>query len=259
MAGWPRSSRRNTSTRATRVRRRKRIKEAQAQEAKLRVEAAEKAAEQARLEKAEAEKREAEAEAREATLRAKKKTVQLWLGAAFGILVLGGLRAWNTITDQHAQASANLNAFSTLAASLPPWEGLDVAYSLAQQGGPSFRLPLAHALERMDDTSLIGEHRNVGVSSNQDGSALWQIDRTPGGEGLRIYPIGNGKITGQHRHVPFPLPNRVDSLALAQVGPPIGGKIDDRLAVLVFRDPSTKDYIVEAHHLRIDRRAGVKS
>ena len=241
------------------------VKEAQAKAAKLRAEEAEKAAEQAGLEKAQAEKREAEAREREAIITAKNKTVQLWLAGAFGILVLGGLFAWNTIAGQRsalesrrAVESANLNALSALGLRLRPWEGLDVAYSLAQQGDPSFRFRLAHALERMEDTWLVGEHRNAGLSPNQDGSALLQVDRTRGSESLRIYPIADGKTPG-NTPITISLRTRVDSLASAQVGPPIGGNSDDRLAVLVFRDESGKDQIIEAYHLQIDGAGSVKS
>ena len=245
--------------------REEKLREAQAQEAKRRAQEAEEAAERAGLEKAQAEKREAEAREREATLRAKKKTVQLWLVGAFGLLVLGGLLAWNTITDQHrdlenrrALADAGLNTLSALGLRLPPWEGLDVAYSLVRQGDPSFRFSLAHALERMDETWLVGEHRNFALSPNQDGSALLQVDRTPGSESLRVYPIEAGAAPGSTR-LSIPLPNRVDSLEFARVGPPIGGKSGDRLAVLVFRDPSSEEHVIEAYRLPMDGTEGSKS
>ncbi len=225
------------------------VKERLAEEAKQRAEEAEKAAKKAALEKAEAEKREAEAREREAKVIAKKKTAQLWLGIAFGILVVGGMLALNKITDQRRNLESNLNAFSTLAASLPPWEGLDVAYSLAQRGDPSSRFPLAHALERMDDTWLLSEQRNVGLVPNQDGSALVQLDRTRGSEGLRIYLIASG--TPGSIVATIPLGHRIDLLADYEVGPPIDGDNGDRLAVLVFRDASDTDYTVEAHHLRL--------
>ncbi len=231
------------------------IKEKRAEEARRRAEEAEKAAEKAALERAEAEKREAEAREREAKVIAKKKTAQLWLGIAFGILVLGGLLALNKITDQRRDLESNLNAFSTLAASLPPWEGLDVAYSLALRGDPSSRFPLAHALERMDDTWLIGEDRNAALRPNRDGSALLQLDRARGSEGLRIYLIASGKPGAIFDSIP--LGNRIDLLADYEVGPPIDGDNGDRLAVLVFRDASDTDYTVEAHHLRTRGAASV--
>ncbi len=241
------------------------VREAQAQEAKLRAQEAEEATERARLEIAQAEKREAEAREREATIRAKKKTVQLWLVGAFGLLVLGGLLAWKTITDQHRDlenrrslANESLNTLSALGVRLPPWEGLDVAYSLVQQGDPRLRFSLAHALERMDNTWLVGEHRNVALSPNQDGSALLQVDRTPGSQSLHVYPIDKDTTPGSTR-MSIPLRNRVDSLELAQVGPPIGGKSDDRLAVLVFHDESDEEYIIEAYHLQMNKTEGVKS
>jgi hypothetical protein len=229
-------------------------RERQAEEAKRRADEAEKAVKKAALEKAEAEKREAEARAREAKLIAKRKTAQLWLGVAFGIVVVGGLLALNTITDQRRNLESSLNAFSTLAASLPPWEGLDVAYSLAQRGDSSSRFPLAHALERMDDTWLLGEQRNVGLNPNQDGTALVQLDRTRGSEALRIYLIARGKPGSTVGTIP--VGNRIDLLADYEVGPPIDGNNGDRLAVLVLRDATDTDYTVEAHHLRLDGAAG---
>ena len=241
------------------------VKEAQAQEARQRAQEAEEAAERAGLAKAQAEKREAEAREREATLLAKKKTAQLWLGGAFALLVVGGLFAWNTITGQHrdlenrrALANASLNTLSALGLRLPPWEGLDVAYSLVRQGDPSFRFSLAHALERMGDTWLIGERRNVGLSPNQDGSALLQIDRTSGSESLRVYPIETGKTPGTAQ-MSIPLPNRADSLEFARVGPPIDGRSDDRLVVMMFREHPSEKYIVEAYRLRMGAPESVKS
>jgi hypothetical protein len=137
-------------------------------------------------------------------------------------------------------------------------EGLDVAYSLVRQGDPSFRFSLAHALERMGDTWLVGERRNVGLSPNQDGTALLQIDRTSGSESLRVYPIETGKMPGTVQ-MSIPLPNRADSLEFARVGPPIDGRSDDRLVVLVFREPPSEKYIVEAYRLRMNAPESVKS
>ena len=234
------------------------VKEAQAQEAKQRAQEAEEAAERAGLEKAQAEKREAEAREREATLRAKKKTVQLWLGGAFGLLVLGGLFAWNTITDQHrdlenrrALANASLNTLSALGLRLPPWEGLDVAYSLVRQGDPSFRFSLAHALERMDDTWLVGEHRNFGLSPNQDGSALLQIDRTPGSESLRVYPIE----TGKRRAAPVcPSPCRTASTRSNSLesGRRLAARATIAWSCWCFAISRSEEYIVEAYRLPMD-------
>ena len=134
-----------------------------------------------------------------------------------------------------------------------------MAYSLVQQGDPSFRLPLAHALERMDDTWLLGEQRNVAVSSNQDGSALWQFDRTPGSESLRIYPIGSGRAPGSTVIVhPLAEPRRLARAGSSRTAD-WWQQRRDRLAVLVFRDASAKDYVIEAYHLQIDGTGGVKS
>jgi hypothetical protein len=105
----------------------------------------------------------------------------------------------------------------------------------------------------VDDTWLVGEHRNRLVSQ-PGGSALLQVDRTPGSES-RVYPV---KLA-QRRAAPAcpSLPNRVDSLEFAALGRRLA--VERRSPVLVFRDASSEEYIIEAYHLQIDTTGGVKS
>ena len=104
--------------------------------------------------------------------------------------------------------------------------------------GPSGRFALANALQRMDDTWLIGD-RGARVSLSQDGRALLQIDQKET-SGLSIYLIDQDGKPARTPVAQIPLSDLSDrrsKLAVAYVGPPTDGNGQIRLAVLTFRRP----------------------
>jgi len=97
--------------------------------------------------------------------RLKKIAAAAVLGSMLLILGLGYIKM---------RKDAALTAVAALSERLPPGEGLDVAYSLADRLGHGYRYALAHALERMEDSWLLGE-RDARLFPAGDGSALLQF------------------------------------------------------------------------------------
>jgi len=220
------------------------LKAAQAVEEEAREKAdraaqAERAAEAAIVEKAKAETAVAEA-------TAKKTRAQMIAAILAAVFVVMGLYWWSATSQQASQRKAALSAFATHSAALAPWEGLDVAFSLAPLIGPDSRYLLAHALDRMEGTSIVGSQRGVGLFPNTDGSALLQLVRSEGMQGLRIYPIVNGAVAQDG--LTIPLTGRIDLLASARVGPPAVGS-NDHLAILVFRLADGPGYKIELYRV----------
>ena len=105
------------------------------------------------------------------------------------VVVVLGLLSWIGYYRLHARATqANLEAVASLSESLPPWDALDLTYTLAAERGAEFRVALAHALERAESIWL-GDRRDVSLLPSDDGSALLQRD--PEQFEVRIYRVDN--------------------------------------------------------------------
>jgi hypothetical protein len=126
----------------------------------------------------------------------------------------------------------NLEAMASLMDRLPALEALDATYTLAKRGGRDARFALAHALERMQDSWLLGPG-DVSLKGTRDGAAFLQFD--PRKKAMHVYlsdPSGKPTIPP----VKIDLGDKFDTLAQAEVGPKIetGKYAGKHLAVLAY-------------------------
>ena len=138
--------------------------------------------EKAERERTEAQLREVQAEA--ARAKASRRALIAGLGLLF-VSAYAAVAVNNAKTKQQAAetaartkqevADANVRAFTSIAAALPPMEALDLAYTLVNKGEEGALLPLAHALERTDYTWQLGKDRDADIYLNRDGSAAYRM------------------------------------------------------------------------------------
>lgn len=188
---------------------------------------------------------------RAARMRRVVRVAGLSLVALIGV---GGFLTWTRHTEsqqakeanQRKLLAANINLASLLG-QLEPLDALDLAYTLEKNAGGNFVAPLAHAVDRLEGSSLLGTP-DQGTDFTASGRALLQIVRTPQGalERIDIRPVdAAGKTWAQSIRLPADLAGQdpqAERLASVDVSPPLpgtqaGGHADRRLVVMSFLHP----------------------
>ena len=175
-----------------------------------------------------------------------KRQKTLWGVAALIAAIVVGIGAYLA----KVQRDAGLATIASLVDRLPPWEAMDVAYNMAKSGGAGYRFVLGHALERMDNSWLLGK-RDARLFPAGDGAALLQFDREKDKEKLLVYLIG-AKGIPLEKAIGVDLGPKIDRLVQVQVGPAIkeGAHKGKHLLVLAYLvEPGTPGYTLEAYLL----------
>ncbi len=193
---------------------------------------------------------------REATILAKKKTVQLWLG---GCIRVTGAGWFARLEHDHRPAPGSREPARPgerksqyAQCSWPPpcrrgkdWTWLIRSFS---KGIRAFAFP---SLMRWNAWTIPGSSANTAMSACLPTRMAVHCCRStarPAAKAcasIRLKPAKRQAAPG----CPSPCRTASTRSRFARVGPPIGGKSDDRLVVLVFRDQPVDNYIVEAYRL----------
>ena len=113
------------------------------------------------------------------------------------------------------EGNTRLAAIASLSDRQPSWDALDVAYSLARSGSPDYLFALGHAVERMDDSWILGR-RDSPVHPLGDGAGLLQFSRG----GLLVYLVDE-RATPAQQAIPIATEAKDERLTQVQLGPRI--------------------------------------
>lgn len=190
--------------------------------------------------------------------------------AGFGALLMAALLAGGaTALKRHSEGQqterkllAANTQLATLLGQLEPLDALDLAYTLERRSPGNFVAPLAHAVDRLEGSSLLGQP-DQGTDFTASGRALLQIVRGAAGqlERVDVWPIGDDGRTWK-QSLPLvqpanPQDSQAERLASVDVGPPLeappdglrtalaggaasssGAPTDRRLVVMAYLRPS---------------------
>lgn len=181
------------------------------------------------------------------------------------LLVIGLVYLWNQQETLKGRATAAASNLMSLNSQLKPWDALDLTYTLQQKLGKyaDFSAPLAHALDRMKNTQMLGDMKNRkaenGINFTASGRAVIQFQRNEKNSSeqqLNIYLVDEKSGMPSKNSALIDLGDSTQRyLRQVEVGP-IEKARNTRLALLAFKKELQSG--VEIHGYRILASDGEK-
>jgi hypothetical protein len=169
----------------------------------------------------------------------KQRWLRRGVGAGLAFMLVGFLSMLWLWIDTASRRQAAFSILTPYIVQLDPLEALDLAFTLEKWSRGRFIVPLAHAIDRLMYSEVVGVREN-GADFAASAEAITQITRGKESLDVSILPID---ANGSKWTKPVVIKIVEDtssngSLALLDVGPPVAGKPDKRLVLMSFVDPS---------------------
>jgi hypothetical protein len=168
----------------------------------------------------------------------KQRWIRRGVGACLAFMLVGFLYMGWRLIDIAFRREAAFSVLTPYILQLDPLEALDLAFTLENRSPGRFVAPLAHAIDRLMYSEVVGVREN-GADFTASGEAISQITRGEKGRlEVSILPI---EANGSKWTEPVVIKivediNSNGSLASLNVGPPIAGTPERRLVVMSFVD-----------------------